>query len=239
MALGARSTVTSLVSAVALMIAQLVSAAPAAAQGAAPAPAAPPEAQPGYPPPPQQGYPPPPQQGYPPPPQQGYPPPQQGYPPPQQGYPPPQQPGYYGQQPGYTPYRPARPPRRSKGLLIAGPIVLAATYGFTAYVGLIMLSGDLENEPGTVCLNCETVGTRLLIPIIGPWLALPEADGDDGKTLSALLGLAQATGVLLTIMGISRYMASDPNRVAANRGRVNFAFVPSAGGGFGMLGGTF
>jgi hypothetical protein len=102
-----------------------------------------------------------------------------------------------------------------------------------------LLSSDADN-PGTTCLNCEAVGTRFLIPVLGPWLALPEADGEDGKTLSALLGIAQATGVVMTIVGISRYAASDPDRaVAARQSSWQFALVPSRGGGVGMLGGSF
>jgi hypothetical protein len=236
MALGARSSVTSLVGAVALTIAQLLPATPAAAQGAAPAPTAPPQAQPSYPPPPPQGYPPP-QQGYPPP-QQGYPPPQQGYPPPQQGYPPPQQ-GYYAQ-PGYPPpvYRAPRPARRPKGMLIAGPIVLGVTYIVTAYFGVILTSiSDVDSGNSIGDANDKAAGERLLIPIIGPWLAMPVCDGYE--SLCVLAGIGQATGVTLTILGITRYAASSPDRVAADRNRLRFALVPSAGGWFGTVGGTF
>jgi hypothetical protein len=235
MGLGAcSSSVVSLVAVAAFAIAQLLPVSPAAAQ-AAPGPNDPPPAagaaqpQPGYPPQPQPGYPPP-----------GYQPPPPGYQPPPPGY---QQPGY-PPQPYAAPQRldsqgRARPPRRPKGLLIAGPIVFAATYGFTALVGLQMMNGDVNAEPGTYCVNCDTVGPRLLIPIIGPWLAMPEADGDDGKAVTAILGIAQATGVLLTIIGISRYVASGKETATARRGGVNFAFVPSSGGGFGLLGGSF
>jgi hypothetical protein len=253
MGLGARWTVTSLVGALVFTVGQLL---PAAAAAQAADPNAPAAAPPGYPPPQQQpGYPPPQQQP-------GYPPPQQpqAYPPPQQqGYPPPQG---YAQPPGYPPQpypaqpyaapqrndqeygrvqRYQRPPRRSKGLLIAGPIVLGASYLFTAYVGLLMLSGDYEMDPGTYCVNCDTVGSRLLIPILGPWIAMPEADGQDGKTVVALMGLAQAAGLIMTIAGIARYSATNPDRAtAANRNRLQFAFVPTRdGGGLGMVGGSF
>ncbi|HVR60502.1 MAG TPA: hypothetical protein VMU50_01310 [Polyangia bacterium] len=211
-----RSTVTALAALVALVVAQGTPAAVAAEQ-AAPA-NGPPPPPPGYAPPPPGYYPPPP--GYAPPPP-GY------YPPPPYAYPPPGAP------------RP-RPPRRPKGLLIAGPIVLGATYAFTALAGLVLIShGDGTQSDGTVCLNCETQGTRLLVPILGPWLALPAANGSDGKTFSALMGLAQATGVLLTVIGISRYSASAPDGTVASRG-LHFAFIPRSGGGaFGVLGASF
>jgi len=154
-------------------------------------------------------------------------------PPPQAGYPrPPQRSdGEYDSRP-----RPARA-RRPKGLLIAGPIVLGASYGFTALVGLQLMSGNVNMKPGEVCTNCDTVGPRLLIPIIGPWLALPAADGSDGKALSAVLGIAQATGVLLTIVGISRYKSAG--EATASASNVTFAFAPSHGGGLGFVAGSF
>lgn len=208
----ARCTGMTLVGIVTLTLGQLLPSAAAAQSAGAPPP--------GYP--QQQSYPAP--QAYPPP--QGYPP-AQGYPPPQY-FPPP---GHQG-----TVYQ--RPSRRPKGLLIAGPIVLGASYGFTALVGLQIMSTN-TNSDGAYCTNCDTVGPRLLIPILGPWLALPAADGDDGKVLSAMLGIAQATGLLLTIVGISRYRASAPDQTAAARGGWRFALVPSKGGGLGVLGGSF
>jgi hypothetical protein len=161
--------------------------------------------------------------------QPAYPPPPRGY----YGYPPPQG---YPQQPPQVYQRPAR---RPKGLLIAGPIVLGASYAFTALLGLTMQSTDTTSD-GAYCVNCQTVGTRLMIPLLGPWLAMPEADGSDGKMLTAMLGLAQATGLVMTIVGISRYAASAPDRTtAASRGGLQFALVPSKGGGLGVLGGSF
>jgi hypothetical protein len=69
---------------------------------------------------------------------------------------------------------------------------------------------------------------------------MPYADGGDGKALTAVLGLAQATGLILTIVGISRYRASAPDQaVAAGRNRLQFALVPDKGGALGVLGGAF
>jgi hypothetical protein len=159
--------------------------------------------------------------------------PQAGYPPPSTGYPPPpaqRSDNEYGR-------TRAAPVRRPKGLLIAGPIVLGASYAFTALVGLELMSGNVNMQPGEVCTNCDTVGPRLLIPIAGPWLALPDANGSNGKALSAVLGIAQATGLVLTIVGVSRYQSAVD--ATASAGNVTFAFVPSQGGGFGLLGGRF
>jgi hypothetical protein len=159
------------------------------------------------------------------------PPPEVGYPPPT-GYPPPPRQRFDSE---YGRTRSTQV-RRPKALLIAGPIVLGASYGFTALVGLELVSGNVQ-KPGEVCTNCNSIGSRLLIPIIGPWLALPDANGSNGKALTAVLGLAQATGLVLTIVGISRYKSAVDATAAA--GNVTFAFVPSQGGGLGLLGGRF
>jgi hypothetical protein len=214
MDLRARSTFVSLVGLVTLTCAQLLPSAAAAQTAAQPSQPVP------------QGYPPP-----------------QGYPaPPPQGYAPPPLPAVQARDGEYGRAQPTvyqRPARRSKGLLIAGPIVLGASYGLTALVGLQMMSYN-TNNPGSYCENCDTAGPRLLIPVLGPWLATPYADGDDGKAVTVVLGLAQATGVILTIVGISRYAASAPGRTtAANPRGLQFALVPDRGGGLGVLGGAF
>ena len=203
-----RSTVTTLVGLAAFVSAPVWFAAPAVAQ-TAPANNAPSSSPPPVPDQrPPAGYPsPPPAYGQPPP---GY------YPPPPYGW------------PGYPPRR----PRRAKGLLIAGPIVLGATYAFTALVGLSISADDVD------CSNCRTVGHRLLVPVLGPWLAIPAVDSSEGRTWTALLGFAQATGVILTVIGISRYSASVSEEGFASRG-LHLAFLPRAGGGFGVLGARF
>ena len=204
---GLRSTVATLVGLAAFVSVQALSAAPAVAQTAPPNASPPPPAPDGRPP---SGYPAPqPVYGQPPP---GY------YPPPPYGWP----------QPGYPPRR----PRRAKGLLIAGPIVLGATYAFTALVGLTVSADDVD------CSNCRTVGHRLLVPVLGPWLAIPAVDSSEGRTWTALLGFAQATGVILTVIGISRYSTSVSEEGFASRG-LHLAFLPRAGGGLGVLGARF
>ena len=41
-------------------------------------------------------------------------------------------------------------------------------------------------DPGEVCLNCDTVGPLLMIPLIGPFLAIPDADGTDELLFTVL-----------------------------------------------------
>jgi hypothetical protein len=122
-----------------------------------------------------------------------------------------------------------------KGLMIAGFSTLGGSYLFTALVGLTMLSG-VTTQPGQVCTNCQSVGGKLLIPILGPWIALPEADGADGKAISAALGIAQGVGVVLTVVGISVYVHSKSDASA----RISsFGVVPTPGGAEGAVVGVF
>jgi hypothetical protein len=100
----------------------------------------------------------------------------------------------------------ARPPRRSKGLMIAGFATLGGSYLFSVLVGALLLSQQTV-EPGEICINCDK-GSLFFIPIAGPWIAIPYADGGDGKAVSVIMGLAQLTGVALTIAGITKFVKS-------------------------------
>jgi hypothetical protein len=126
--------------------------------------------------------------------------------------------------------------------MIAGIATLGGGYLFTALVGMTMLSQD-STEPGTTCVNCESVGSKLLIPVIGPFLAIPEADGSDGKVVATMLGAVQVAGLVMTIAGIAQFASSGPSATTreARRSRdLNFVAAPlPSGGGFGALRGSF
>ncbi len=135
---------------------------------------------------------------------------------------------------------PPPPPSRKKGLMIAGLATFGGTYLFTVLVGLTMMSGS-ANEPGTTCTNCDSVGPKLLIPVVGPWLAIPDSKPGSGPPVCAALGLAQATGVVLSIVGISVYASSGAPETAARRvlPRPMFAVTPVSNGALGVMQGTF
>jgi hypothetical protein len=125
-------------------------------------------------------------------------------PPPPQYYQPPPPASYQYADGERAPY--ARPPRRSKGLMIAGFATLGGSYLFSVLVGALLLSQQTV-EPGEVCINCDR-GSLFFIPIAGPWIAIPYADGGDGKAVSVIMGLAQLTGVALTIVGVTKFVKS-------------------------------
>jgi hypothetical protein len=94
-------------------------------------------------------------------------------------------------------------PEVSAGMMIAGGAIALNSYALSALVGLEMLSYD--PAPYSYCANCSSVGPLLLIPIVGPFAAIPSADGTDGKILCALMGSAQVTGLALGIGGIAKF----------------------------------
>jgi len=135
---------------------------------------------------------------------------------------------------------PAPPaPRRSIGLMAAGIAALGGSYAFTALVGLQMRSGGAGAEPGYYCPGCDGVGSRLLIPIVGPWLALPAAEGTDGKVLTAVMGTAQVAGLVLTVAGTSRFIASGKAEGDEPRSALAFGVAPLREGAFATAWGRF
>jgi len=92
--------------------------------------------------------------------------------------------------------------------------------------------------------DATAIGPEILVPIAGPWLALGSANwsavADDRRAQAQatliLQGGLQAVGAVLSIVGISQYVASKAPESAR---RVSFQFSPLAGGGFGSLRGAF
>jgi hypothetical protein len=119
--------------------------------------------------------------------------------------------------------------------MIAGFSTLGGSYLFTALVGLTLLNYE-NDHPGTTCTNCDSTGSALLIPILGPWIAMGDANQDHGgPAVCAILGLAQATGVVLTIAGIMRYRNSgQPEATSVSMGplsNMTVGLAPMPGGG--------
>jgi hypothetical protein len=125
------------------------------------------------------------------------------------------------------------------GLLAAGLATLGGSYAFTALVGWQMQSGRADGSSGYYCPGCDGVGSRLLIPIVGPWLALPAAEGADGKILTAVMGTAQVAGLALTVVGTSRFLASGRPEAVERRPALAFGLAPLREGAFGVMWGAF
>ena len=111
------------------------------------------------------------------------------------------------------------------------------------YVGSVLSAVASEAVFG----KNSAIGSELFIPIAGPWIALGSTDWDkvaDNQRTSAqatlfLQGALQATGALISIIGISRYVSSGkPERAVATRD-LSFSFGPTPGGGLGTVYGVF
>jgi hypothetical protein len=147
-------------------------------------------------------------------------------PPPQYQYPRQAQPYDYESAP--------EPPRkrRSAGLMIAGLATLGGSYLFSVLVGLELAKAD--SDPGTICTNCDKADL-FYIPIAGPWLFLPDADGSDGKIIAGIMGLAQATGVVLSIVGIAKFASSGEPDANAQAPRLTLGLAPTPSGAHARL----
>jgi hypothetical protein len=129
------------------------------------------------------------------------------------------------------------------GLVIGGLVTLGASYGISAVAGLQLRSEDY-------CSNCQSTGGWLLVPVVGPWAAI-RSSGSDGKPLLAVLGVVQALGVVMAIVGASRLddgvVAADardprdrkpPPRRQSNV-RLGLLVVPTRDGAAVMVSGSF
>jgi hypothetical protein len=136
-------------------------------------------------------------------------------------------------------------PRRKKGLLIAGVAVFGGGYIFSALVGYLAYTEATVPE-GQTCINCKETGSRMFIPLVGPFLAIEYADGTDGRVVSALMGGVQVIGVALTVLGAIVYVKSGKPAETASLGREQHALsrlrlgaTAERGGGTLSLGVTF
>jgi hypothetical protein len=96
---------------------------------------------------------------------------------------------------------PKAKPKRGKGLLIAGIGTFVGSYLFSVLVGARIEALRREAEQEEDCPHCK-IGPRFYIPAIGPWLALPDAAPGGGHAVCAIMGIAQATGLILGATGM-------------------------------------
>jgi hypothetical protein len=153
------------------------------------------------------------------------------------------QPQPYGPQAGPAPYQ-APPPqqrRRGKGMMIGGFVTFGASYLATALVGAAALdTSEAYDSGGNEILGGNTrtrkLGTSLLIPVVGPLVAIPHIEAATGTMFAIFSFLAQGAGLGLGIAGAVMY-ARDGRRIqAAQAGLhlgkgVRLRAAPRIGGG--------
>ena len=139
---------------------------------------------------------------------------------------------------------PAPRPRRI-GLIVGGATTFGVGYGLGVLLAFASLGSTNEMCP---CSTSNHERGYLLIPVVGPWIAMGSAHGGDTGAL-ALLGLVQATGVALTVGGIVRYVSDGTSAEGSGDAPgahrawsrpsafMSFGVLPTRDGAFGFLSG--
>src|SRR5690606_26933723 len=81
------------------------------------------------------------------------------------------------------------------GMTISGYTIFGTSYLISALVGTISL--DLAADVG----GTGTYGRRVLIPVAGPFVAIPRADSATGGLFAGSLGVIQVGGFVLGTAG--------------------------------------
>jgi len=146
------------------------------------------------------------------------------------------QPQPYGPQP--APYQPPpQPPRRrGKGMMIAGFVTFGSSYLATALVGAAALDVSRDEVLGGTDDRSRRLGSSLLIPVVGPLVAIPHIETATGTMFAIFSFIAQAGGLSLGIAGAVRYARDGRRMQAAQAGLhlgrgVRLGAAPRLGGG--------
>jgi hypothetical protein len=105
------------------------------------------------------------------------------------------------------------------GMTISGYTIFGTSYLISALVGTISL--DLAADVG----GTGTYGRRMLIPVAGPFLAIPRADSATGGLFTGFLGVVQLGGFVLGTAGaIKLGRANRQLRLSADAGGLQLQF---------------
>lgn len=104
------------------------------------------------------------------------------------------------------PIYPYKPPSRRKGLMIAGWTILGASYIPTAFTGAQIYDWCTNNKSGSDRRECRDLGTMLMIPVAGPFMAINEVDNATEGYFLALTGAVQTMGFLMGVIGTGQYI---------------------------------
>ena len=105
------------------------------------------------------------------------------------------------------------------GMTISGYTMFGTSYLISALIGTISL--DLAADVG----GTGTYGRRMLIPMVGPFMAIPRADSATGGLFTGFLGVIQVAGFALGTAGAVRLgRANRQLRLSADAGGVKLQF---------------
>lgn len=88
---------------------------------------------------------------------------------------------------------------RARSLRIAGWATLGGTYGFSALIGTVAID---TTSPGD---RMRGYGLAMTVPVAGPFIAAFQTRSATGALLTTSLGVAQAVGLGMAIIGGHRY----------------------------------
>jgi hypothetical protein len=149
--------------------------------------------------------------------------------PPAEAPPPPPAPVYVPAQPGthapspmlVNPRIAALKHQRNSGtsMMISGYTLFGTSYLISALIGTISL--DYASDVG----GSGRYGRRMLIPLAGPFMAIPRADTATGGLFTGLVGVVQVAGFLLGTTGAVRFTRANRElRLAADAGGLTLRF---------------
>ncbi|PRQ02810.1 hypothetical protein ENSA5_20750 [Enhygromyxa salina] len=105
------------------------------------------------------------------------------------------------------------------GMTISGYTLFGTSYLISALIGTISL--DLASDVG----GTGTYGQRMLIPVAGPFMAIPRADSATGGLFTGFLGVIQAGGFVLGTAGAIKFgRANRQLRLSADAGGLQLQF---------------
>ncbi len=134
--------------------------------------------------------------------------------------PPPPVPTYVAP-PGPSPQLVALRQQRNSGIgmTISGYTLFGTSYLISALIGTISI--DYARDVG----GSGTYGHRMLIPLVGPFMAIPRADSATGGLFTGLVGVVQVTGFLLGSAGAIRLNRANRDlRLMADTGGLTLKF---------------
>jgi hypothetical protein len=99
-----------------------------------------------------------------------------------------------------------KPPKRRKGLMIAGWSIFGSSYLPTAFTGAQIYDWCSNNRTGSERRECREFGQLLMIPVAGPFIAINHVDEATEGYFLALTGAVQTAGFLMGLIGTGQYI---------------------------------
>jgi hypothetical protein len=95
-----------------------------------------------------------------------------------------------------VPYGYTKVTRRRKGLIIGGAATLGATYGVTAFTGMLAIAFRPINRSAPD-------PTPFFIPVVGPFVAIAQSKDSTGDFGLVAIGLGQTAGAIMLVYGLT------------------------------------